>query len=262
MSTNVQNSFMLFGDSITQGGWETEMNGFGAKLAHVYARKLDVINRGLSGYNTEWGIPVFEQCFATQEQQKHLPTVRLLLIWFGANDSCIAPSPQYVPLVKFASNLKHLISLVQSPRSFYYSPKTRIILATPPPVNTYQRGADLAGRNPPIQLDREFENTKMYADTVKDIAHEEEVAVVDIWTKLYEAAGREERSLSAFLTDGLHLNGAGYKLMYEAVLETIGTAYPELHPDRLEMVFPPWGLVDRNNVVASVQARDAEVVSV
>lgn len=27
----------------------------------VYSRKLDVINRGLSGYNTEWAIPVFDQ---------------------------------------------------------------------------------------------------------------------------------------------------------------------------------------------------------
>lgn len=31
--------------------------------ADVYARKLDVLNRGLSGYNTEWGIPVFEQVY-------------------------------------------------------------------------------------------------------------------------------------------------------------------------------------------------------
>jgi len=27
----------------------------------VYCRKLDVVNRGLSGFNTEWAIPVFEQ---------------------------------------------------------------------------------------------------------------------------------------------------------------------------------------------------------
>ena len=27
----------------------------------VYARKLDVLNRGLSGYNTEWSIPVFKK---------------------------------------------------------------------------------------------------------------------------------------------------------------------------------------------------------
>lgn len=27
----------------------------------VYARKLDVLNRGFSGYNTEWALPVLDQ---------------------------------------------------------------------------------------------------------------------------------------------------------------------------------------------------------
>jgi hypothetical protein len=27
----------------------------------AYSRKLDVLNRGLSGYNTDWAIPVLEQ---------------------------------------------------------------------------------------------------------------------------------------------------------------------------------------------------------
>lgn len=78
MAAKVLDGIMLFGDSITQGSWG--LNGVGARLscrflshflctdgAHrsensvVYARKLDVINRGLSGYNTEWAIPVFER---------------------------------------------------------------------------------------------------------------------------------------------------------------------------------------------------------
>ena len=79
MAANVIDAIMLFGDSITQGSWE--LDGIGARLSCwfllgsfrgemgltdlrnlvVYARKLDVINRGLSGYNTEWAIPVFEQ---------------------------------------------------------------------------------------------------------------------------------------------------------------------------------------------------------
>lgn len=29
--------------------------------ADVYARKLDVLNRGFSGYTTEWAIPIFKQ---------------------------------------------------------------------------------------------------------------------------------------------------------------------------------------------------------
>lgn len=37
------------------------LDGFAQRLAYVYARRLDVINRGLSGYNSEWAIPVFEE---------------------------------------------------------------------------------------------------------------------------------------------------------------------------------------------------------
>jgi len=61
MAASVQDVFMLFGDSITQGAWEPDMNGFGQRLSHIYARKLDVLNRGFSGYNTDWALPVFEQ---------------------------------------------------------------------------------------------------------------------------------------------------------------------------------------------------------
>lgn len=59
MSETVQDAILLFGDSITQGSWQPD--GIAQKLAYVYARKLDVINRGLSGYNTEWGLRVFKQ---------------------------------------------------------------------------------------------------------------------------------------------------------------------------------------------------------
>lgn len=59
MAATVQDVFMLFGDSITQLGWQA--NTFAQRLACAYVRKIDIINRGLSGYNTEWAIPIFEQ---------------------------------------------------------------------------------------------------------------------------------------------------------------------------------------------------------
>ena len=70
---------VLFGDSITQGSWDIDLNGVGQRfsresfhtsthtsglisiIADVYARKLDVLNRGFSGYTTEWAIPIFKQ---------------------------------------------------------------------------------------------------------------------------------------------------------------------------------------------------------
>ncbi|KAI0948531.1 hypothetical protein AcV7_009246 [Taiwanofungus camphoratus] len=59
MAANVEDVIMLLGDSLTQGGWEP--HGIAQRLAYAYNRKLDIINRGMSGYNTDWIIPVFEQ---------------------------------------------------------------------------------------------------------------------------------------------------------------------------------------------------------
>ncbi|EDR10954.1 uncharacterized protein LACBIDRAFT_315990 [Laccaria bicolor S238N-H82] len=243
MASSVQDVFMLFGDSITQGGWGPGLNGMGQRLSHVYARKLDVLNRGYSGYNTEWAIPVFEQCFA-KRTDGHAPKVQVLTIWFGANDACIKPSPQHVPLSKFVSNMKHLVQMVKSPTSAYYSPTTRIILITPPPVDTYQRRADLESRNPPIALDRLFATTEAYAQAVKDVAAEENVAVVDVWGTLWEAVGKEEKLLNKFLIDGLHLNEAGYQVVYDELIKTIAQMHPEVHYDNLGPIFPPWAQID------------------
>jgi lysophospholipase L1-like esterase len=157
------------------------------------------------------------QCFATQHEQLHVPRVRILVIWFGANDACIEPSPQHVPLLKFIANIKRLVEMVSSPRSPHYSSATRIILITPPPVNTHQRGEDLASRNPPISLDRLFAVTQAYAEAVKIVAEEENVAVVDVWTEIWKAAGEDEHTLSRFLVDGLHLNSEGYGVRLSSI---------------------------------------------
>ncbi|KAF4615336.1 hypothetical protein D9613_003243 [Agrocybe pediades] len=242
MAAYVQDVFMLFGDSITQGGWEPGVNGFGQRLSHVYARKLDVLNRGFSGYNTEWGIPVFEQVIARSTDSA--PKIRVLAIWFGANDACIRPSPQHVPLDKFKANLTRMVEMVREPSSPHYSPATRIILVSPPPVNTIARRADLEARNPPLKLDREFDITRSYADAVGEVAVAQKVAFVDVWTAIWEAAGKSEPALAKYLGDGLHLNEEGYDIMYEELIKTIAKEYPDVHYDNMKYVFPPWAEID------------------
>ncbi|KAJ8699788.1 isoamyl acetate-hydrolyzing esterase [Pleurotus ostreatus] len=149
MASPIHDVIMLFGDSITQGGWQN--GGFGHRLDDAYSRKFDVLNRGLAGYNTDWALPVFRQYLATVDERKHAPRIRLLTIWFGANDACIKPSPQHVPLDKFTENIRAIVQMITSPSSGYYSPDTKIILITPPPVNTIQRSADLSSRNPRLR---------------------------------------------------------------------------------------------------------------
>jgi lysophospholipase L1-like esterase len=230
-------TIMLFGDSLTQRSWE--LGGLGARLADAYVRKLDVVNRGYDGYNSEWAIPVFEKVFAKKSEREHAPDVPLLIIWLGANDAVVPGENQHVPLEKFVINMKHLIALVRSPESEYYSPDTRILLINPPPVNTYQRGDFLASANiRDKERDREFEVTRLYAEAVIELAREEGVPVTDVWTLLWEAAGKDERALGEYLLDGVHLNAKGYKFVYSAVSKSIKEAYPETHHDVLPYVIP------------------------
>ncbi|KAG8898359.1 hypothetical protein FRB99_007492 [Tulasnella sp. 403] len=242
-SAKVIDTILLIGDSLTQGGWQE--GGFAQRLAYVYARKLDVVNRGLSGYNSEWAMPVFEQIFPKKANTG--PKVRLLVIWFGANDSCLSPSPQHLPLDLFASNIRQMISMVRSPDSAWYSPETEIILITPPPINEQARAADLASRNPPIALDRSVANSKLYVDAVTEIGRENGIPVVDMHDPIWTATGGDPDKLAEYLNDGLHLTKAGYTILYDRLIETIKKSYPELHHDVLPLVYKHWTELDWKN---------------
>ncbi|KZT67829.1 SGNH hydrolase [Daedalea quercina L-15889] len=255
MAANVQDVIMLLGDSITQGGWEP--HGFAQQLAYVYNRKLDVVNRGMSGYNTEWIIPVLEQCFATRDDRAPLPTVRLLTIWLGANDAAQPPTRQHVPLAQYRANLRALVRTVASPDSPRYSPATRVLLLTPPPVSEPMWARRQAEKVPPRALDRRFDVTRAYADAVREVAGELGVHVVDVWSAIWTRAGEKEEGLAEYLRDGLHLTESGYNVVFEILMEAISTHFPEMHPDKLQPVFPYFDEIDDEDPRSSLQKRDA-----
>ncbi|KAH9857702.1 SGNH hydrolase [Lenzites betulinus] len=257
MAANVQDAIMLFGDSLTQGGFE--QNGFAAKLAHVYNRKMDVLNRGFSGYNTDWAIPVLEQCLAPSALHAHLPAVRLLVIWFGANDAAPLPKAQYVPLARFRANLAAMVGTVRARESPRFDARTRVLLMTPPPVSTPLRARAQKAKEPPRELDREFGTTQAYAEAVGEVGRELGVPVVDLWGRLYEEAGRDEVGMERFLTDGLHLNEEGYAIVFEELVKTIKEEYPEYHYENLQSVFAYFDVFANNpdNYAEFAQKRSA-----
>ncbi|KZO95715.1 SGNH hydrolase [Calocera viscosa TUFC12733] len=228
-------AIMLLGDSLTQGGWEP--GGFAQRLAYRYARRMDVVNRGLSGYNAEWGLEVFRQVFPRKDQ-KGAQKVKLLVIWFGANDACLPPKVQHSPLPKFTENMNALLTLVRDPTSPYHSPQTRLLLITPPPFSALQRGSILASRTPPEPLDRDQATTRAYAEAVKAVGEAHGVPVVDMYTELWERAGGEE-GMGRFMHDGLHVNADAYEILYDGILDAVKEHYPELHPDNMPFVFAP-----------------------
>nr|KAJ3419520.1 hypothetical protein HK105_006849 [Polyrhizophydium stewartii] len=67
---------LLFGDSLTQ-------------LADAYVRKLDVVNRGFSGYNTDWCRLLLPSVLATIRPTPRV-RIRLVTVLLGANDAADA----------------------------------------------------------------------------------------------------------------------------------------------------------------------------
>ena len=76
--------FITFGDSITQKGFSSP-SGWTAALAEAYQRRADVVNRGYSGYNTNWALQLLDKVFPPAG----CSGVRLATVWFGANDAAL-----------------------------------------------------------------------------------------------------------------------------------------------------------------------------
>jgi hypothetical protein len=151
--------------------------------------------------------------------------MRLLAIWFGANDACVPPSAQHIPLDDFKANLEKIIDLVKSPTSKFYSPSTEIVLLTPPPINTRAREADLKSREPPREVDRKFHVTESYAEAVREVAKAKSAFLVDIFTAVWVAAGETEEGLAPLLSDGLHFTEQGYNVCSELFLRTLSQIF-------------------------------------
>lgn len=103
-----------------------------------------------------------------------------------------------------------MINAIRSESSEYYSPWTRIVLFTPPPIQLSRWAETLANRDQPRDLDRTFENTRKYAEATREVAATQKVPVVDVYERIWKAAGENEESLTSFLSDGLHLTEKGY----------------------------------------------------
>ncbi|KAJ5590399.1 Esterase SGNH hydrolase-type subgroup [Penicillium hetheringtonii] len=236
--------FILFGDSITQMSYNQEIGfGYGAQLQEVYARKLDVVNRGFSGYTTAHAIKIFHRFFPSPQAAN----VRFMTIFFGANDACVPGHDQHVPLEVYKENLKkiieHPVTRAQNPR---------IIMITIPPVNEYQLEKFDNDKDTP-HPSRTASGAKAYATAAREVGASLNIPVADAWSAFMATADWKEgqplpgsrdlpntEEFSSLFTDGLHLTSAGYRIVFDEVLKTIRANWPDQTPENLPMIFPPW----------------------
>ncbi|XP_077166589.1 isoamyl acetate-hydrolyzing esterase 1 homolog [Paroedura picta] len=211
---------VLFGDSITEFSFQE--NGWGASLAHRLARKCDVLNRGLSGYNTRWAKIVLPRLIHKDSSTENTVAVT---IFFGANDSALKDvnPKQHVPLDEYADNLKSMIQYLKS----VDIAEDKIILVTPPPLHETAWEKECIAKGE--KLNRLNATTGEYAKACVKTARYCGTEVIDLWTLMQT----KSQDFSRYLADGLHLSGEGHNFLANqlwSVLERKTLALPLLLP--------------------------------
>lgn len=201
---------MLWGDSLTQ----TSFEGWGSQLANRYQRRADVVNRGMSGYNSTWFL---------QLPEESAENVALCTIWFGANDASLEEhNPHhFVSLQDYQANLKTLVE-----RANKWLKQPNILLITPPPVAHEQRFAYQKlryGDKATGVLERTLENSGKYAEACQAVATELKLPCLNLWDKFQTV-----QDWPKFLSDGLHFSKEGHDFVFESLMEAIATHYPSL----------------------------------
>ncbi|CAN0276179.1 unnamed protein product [Ectocarpus sp. 6 AP-2014] len=240
----VRPKVICFGDSLTQYGFDAERLGWLSLLAHWWERRFDVVNRGFSGYNTRWLMPLMDRLFVPGGSTP----VKLVTIFLGANDCVLPGNAQYVPLQEYKENLKLMAAHVRTVHN-----EARLMLITPPPIHErkWMEHRQLQARD----MDRKQEATKSYAMACAEVGEEIGAKVVDAYRLMGSGA---EDAADEYLHDGVHFTAEGNRRLFEGVKAEIRASFPELVPDTEEeggvvsMQAPHFSEVDPTNPRDSV----------
>ncbi|KAH8673721.1 SGNH hydrolase-type esterase domain-containing protein [Xylariales sp. PMI_506] len=252
---------VLLGDSLFEWAAPVE-NGYsfhaalqGLRLI-VCLRRLDVVNRGFGGWNTENVLRFLPDLFPVHEPLESHGRVKYLLVLLGANDACLphADPPQGIPLDEYAANLKKIITHDNVVRH-----KPQVLLITPPPLDE-TRIWEFTDEQPDgsRKLTRTAANSAAYSEAARRVAAEVPGTLLvdlqkglmdkalaltpDLSEKDYDENGKpllgylkgRRGGLGELLPDGLHMSATAYRVLYDLVKPHlgpfIGTPY----------VFPDW----------------------
>lgn len=264
-------SSLLFGDSITQFGTLTLQ----AYLQTQYIRRLDVVNRGLSGFTAPMGFRALQKFLPSTGERTAWPSIRILTVFFGANDACLPGNLQHVELQTYVDTIKAIFQypLFQERAAR----KTHIIIITPPPINEHQ-----LPQAPDGSSQRRAGITSQYARAAVQAGRAYGVHTLDFWSIIMKKVGwtswmgrdccckhlschldaktapssdvhhlpgcihipevssYADYQLSDFLTDGLHLTKLGYDVLFWELMKLIRRDLPECAPENLPFVLPEW----------------------
>ncbi|GMM33477.1 hypothetical protein DASC09_008020 [Saccharomycopsis crataegensis] len=219
--------FILFGDSITEFSWQslpdsTRTFSLMAAFGNHYVRKLDIVNRGYSGYTSDQGAIIFSKVV------KNEPDIKLATVFYGTNDSTYGKDAVLsVPLERFRSNIEAIIKL-----SAVHNVKLILIAPTFHDQNILDR---LFPEKSKLDKHKDISHTSKYVNTLLELGEQYQLPVINLYEIFQKYEGDWSKDL---LIDGLHFNGSGYKILHDQIIKVISEWYPELSADNLPTVLP------------------------
>lgn len=237
------NKFLMFGDSITEYAFnQTPVSSekiefcLGAALQNVYVRKLQVIQRGFSGYNSRDAVPLIRSILKTEHDNvPDSQKIKIGYVFFGSNDSrkkgISSKNKEHVPLEDFIRNIEIVVSE-------FKKRNIPVILITPG-----LHDSALWNVVDPQDLVtgdyRDNETQKLYQDAMKEnFSDVPMICLFDIMSDWMKSKATNPHDLSELLYDGIHLNGTGYKLLFDELMKTIEKHYYDVSPGCLMYRFP------------------------
>lgn len=239
--------FILFGDSITQHANDQPGFSLAPALQSLYTRKLDIVTRGFSGYNTNHTVVTLQEVLKAEHAETGI--VKAILIFMGTNDAAF--NFQGVPIDTYKKNLQQMVECCQS-----YNIK---VILVGPALHGHAESVEASKTQ---CIDPNFcdcETTRKYADVAAQVAASNNVPFVDLWSAFQRHGGwstedllRGEVPVADLLPDGIHFSSTGYKIFYDELVKTINKSYPELEPSKLPLYFPLYNEVDFDNMEESI----------
>ncbi|KAK6453655.1 SGNH hydrolase-type esterase domain-containing protein [Scheffersomyces xylosifermentans] len=270
MSQLVYDKFILFGDSITQFS-TSQQNGFGMHpaLQDLYARKLDILNRGYGGYNSDHAVLILPEILKA-ELNDAKDNVKLMTIFFGTNDAFEIEDDindiQAVPLERYKKNISKLTELCLENNI-----KPIIIGPSLHDNRIAKIGYEERGR----PTDKDATSNKRYLSyslAAEEVAKENNVAFVNMWEAFREFGGWTIEQLVAsngssddetfiplgdLLIDGVHFTPEAYRILFKKVVESINKTYPEFDATNIPEKLSYWQNINpkdqKNSIFKSIQ---------
>lgn len=216
-------------------------------LTTVYLRRVDVINRGYGGYNTDHALKILPRVLEAEldATQSNVP---LLTIFFGTNDA--VNTTQHVPIERYTENIEKLILMA-------HEKKIRPVIIGPGLHDRNLANAMFFNRGDIHKKDiTTNRNNKCYSEAAEKIARKHNVPFVDMWRAFCNELGLKDEQvnepncpdLKELVYDGIHFTPRAYKLLYDGVVAAIDNLYPEISSKNLTLKLPHWTEIDPKNI--------------